>query len=129
MNFRLDKLKNKTLLFPLIFIISVFILASIIPLLQLAPLEIAKYPLYLLDLVKREIGGIIFFHKNMVASEKYRKNLEILQQKVNNANEVYLENMRLKEMLDFKKQSEYKLVAVPIMLRRVVLARLTICHW
>ena len=96
MNLRLDKLKNKTLLSFSIFILSVFILASIIPLLQLAPLEIAKYPLILLNLIKKEIGGLIFFHHNMVQNERYERNLGLLKQKVNNANEIYLENIRLK---------------------------------
>jgi rod shape-determining protein MreC len=113
-NLRLDRLKNKTLLYFLIFIISVFILASIIPLLQFGPLEIAKYPLGLLNLVKREIGGIVFYHFNMLQNERFKKNLEILKQRVSNADEIYLENMRLKALLDFKKQSQYKLVAARV---------------
>lgn len=111
---RLDKFKNKPLLSVSIFIISVFVLASLIPLLQLAPLEIAKYPLGFLNLIKREIAGIIFFHHNMVANERYKKNLEILKQRAIHAEEVYLENIRLKEILDFKKQSKYNLVAAKV---------------
>jgi rod shape-determining protein MreC len=113
-NLRLDKFKNKTFLSFFIFIASVFVLASIIPLLQLAPLEIAKLPLGLFNLVKREFRGLIFYHYNMVANERSTKNLEIMKQRVNNANEIYLENMRLKSLLDFKKQSEYKLVAARV---------------
>lgn len=114
MNLRLDKLKNKTLLSFFIFIISVFVLASIIPLLQLPSLEIAKYPLGLLNLVKREIGGIVFYHYNMVQNERFKKNIETLKQRLNHANEIYLENMRLKGLLLFKQQSQYKLVAARV---------------
>jgi len=47
----------------------------------------------------------------MVAKERFKKNLEILRQREENAKEIYLENIRLKNLLDFTRQSEYKLVA------------------
>jgi len=113
-NFRLDKLKNKTPLSLSIFIISIFVLAALIPLLQFLPLQIVKFPLGLLSLVKREIRGLVFYHYNMVASERSGKNLEIMEQRLDRANEIYLENKRLQSLLDFKKQAEYKLVAARV---------------
>jgi len=112
--FRLDKFKNKTFLYFFLFILGVFFLSCIIPFFQFTCLGVLKYPLGLLNLMRRELGGIVFYHHNLVQNERLKRSMDLLRQKLNNVREVYLENMRLKEMLSFKQRSHYKLVAARV---------------
>jgi rod shape-determining protein MreC len=67
-----------------------------------------------LTLIRREVGGIIFYHRNLVQSESLKKEIDLLKQKLNATSEVYLENKRLKEILYFKEQSAYKVIAARV---------------
>jgi rod shape-determining protein MreC len=70
--------------------------------------------LSLLTLIRREVGGIIFYHRNLTQNESLKKEIDLLTQKLNAANEVELENKRLKETLSFKQKSSYKLIAARV---------------
>lgn len=67
-----------------------------------------------MTLIRREVGGIIFYHRNLVQSESLKKEIDLLKQKLNATSEVYLENKRLKEILYFKEQSAYKVIAARV---------------
>jgi rod shape-determining protein MreC len=65
------------------------------------------------------LGGIIFYHRNLIQNERLRKEIDLLKEKFNTVNEVYLENRRLKNLLSFKQKSPHKVVAARVIGRSV----------
>jgi rod shape-determining protein MreC len=106
--------KKKKLTFPILFVLLLLFVANSIPSLRKPILDIAKYPLTIITLIRREIGGIIFYHRNFIQNEKLNKEVGLLRQRLNNLHEVYLENNRLKNLLSFKQKSPYKAVAARV---------------
>lgn len=68
----------------------------------------------LLNLARREIGALIFFHRNFVQNERFKKEVDALRNKLNHLEEIRLENSRLTELLAFKKKSHYRLTAARV---------------
>ena len=89
-------------------------LSSAIPTVRVSFLNIVKAPFSLLTLLRREAGALIFFHRNFFASERLIKENDLLRQKLNTLNEIYLENARLKKLLSLKQESTYKLIAAKV---------------
>jgi rod shape-determining protein MreC len=110
----LDKFKKKSVIFSLSFVILLIFLSCLIPPLRAPLLNTIKFPLTVLTLIKQEIGGIIFYHHNMVQSKRSGKEIDLLKQSLNNANEIILENARLNNLLSLKQKSSYKLVAARV---------------
>lgn len=67
-----------------------------------------------MTLIKRETAGIIFYHRNLTQNERMKKEIDLLRQKINTLNEVWIENKRLKELLSFKQKSTYKVIAARV---------------
>ncbi len=111
------KFKNKNLIRSAVFSCLVLILASLIPNFRPPLLSTLKYPLALLNLIRREIGGIIFYHRNFIQNEKLNNELCFLKHKINALNEVNLENKRLKNLLSFKEKTPYKVIAARVIAR------------
>jgi len=114
MNPRLIKFKKKSLISAAIVISLIVLLSSLIPALRVPAFNILKYPLGLLTLIQREVGGIIFYHRNMIQNERLSKEMDLLRQKLNAAGETYLENQRLKSVLSFKQNSPYKVITAKV---------------
>ncbi|MFH0855700.1 MAG: rod shape-determining protein MreC [Candidatus Omnitrophota bacterium] len=74
-------------------------------------------PLNLVSLLQREFGGIIFYHRNLNAAERLKKENDFLRHKLNGSNEISLENVRLKEMLSFKQKSILKFIPAKVIAR------------
>lgn len=77
-------------------------------------LDVLKVPLNVLTFCGRETGALIFFHKNYIALGRLQNEVNLLKQKLNSSREVFLENARLKEILDFRQRSVYRLVAARV---------------
>lgn len=108
------KLERKNLIILAITCISLVIAASIIPALRTPSLNTLKYPLSFLTLIRRELGGFIFYHRNLVENERLQRQADLLKNKINLTKEVYLENARLKEILGFKQKSPFKVIAAGV---------------
>jgi len=108
------KFKKKSLIYTAIFVSFLLLFSILIPTLRTPAFEILKYPLGLFTLISREVEGIIFYHRNFVQNEKLKKEIDFLKKKVNAANEVYLENRRLKNLLSFKQKTHLKVVSARI---------------
>lgn len=108
------KFKKKSLVYCAIFVLLLLLLSSLVPALKTPVLNILKYPLSLISFVRGEIGGIIFYHRNLIQNEKLKKEIDLLRQKLNRADEFYQENVRLKNLLSFKQKSSYKLIAARV---------------
>lgn len=109
---------NKKKLIPFLAVSALLILLSAsILILSIPVLNISKQPFKLLDLAKREIGGFVFFHHNLVENERLKKENDYLKYKINGLNEVYLENARLKNNLAFKKESPFGIISARVIAR------------
>lgn len=108
------KLKKKRLVRSCVGVFLLLIIASLIPHLRNRALNTLKYPLGLFTLIEREVKGIIFYHRNLAQNERFKREIDLLKKKVNDANEIYIENSRLKELLSFKQNSSYKVIAAQI---------------
>jgi rod shape-determining protein MreC len=108
------KFKKKSLIVTAALVSFLLLLSSLIPALRTPSLKILKYPLGLFTLVGREVEGILFYHRSMVQTERLRKEVDFLRQKLNAANEIYLENSRLRRLLAFKQKTPYKVVAARV---------------
>lgn len=114
MNLRLNEFNKKNLIYFVSLLFLLLLLSSLIPPLKSPVFNILKYPISLANLIRREVGGIIFYHRNFIQNETLKKEIDLLSQKLNAVNEIYLENKRLHNLISFKQESAYKMVAARI---------------
>lgn len=74
-------------------------------------LDSLRNPLIVLELAKREIKALIFFHHNYVENQQMHRDLSVLSGKVQEAKECIIENVRLRNLLSLKERSTYLTVA------------------
>jgi len=77
-------------------------------------LDISSMPLSLLNLTRREIAGIIFYHRNFVQKERLKAEIELLKLKLTDAQEIKLENVRLNNLLTLKQKSAFKVIVARV---------------
>jgi rod shape-determining protein MreC len=109
-----SKLKNKKLIYPALLVSLLLIICIFTPSLNKPSIETFKYPFLILNLIKREIGGLVFFHRNMLASERLRNDVGLLKQRLCSLEETRLENTRLKNLLSLKQKSPHKVMAANV---------------
>jgi rod shape-determining protein MreC len=108
--------KNNLRLYSVI-IACLILLALFINLFKSALNTTLEGPLSLVSLIRKEIGGIVFYHHNMVEAEDLNKEVGFLKNKINILNEVSLENSRLKSALSLKQKSQLKYIAARVIAR------------
>jgi len=109
---------NRKNLIPFLAIVSLLIFLSIsVSIFKVTGLSISKLPLTLAAMIQREIGGMIFFHRNLNDNERLKKENDFLRNKLNGLNEIYLENLRLKNSLSFKQSSALKFISARVIAR------------
>lgn len=108
------KLKKKNLIRVTVVVCLLLSLSILIPATRILLLDTLKYPLSLLTLLRGEIKGIIFYHHNLIQNERLKKEIYWLKQKLNETEEISLENARLKELFSFKQASPYKVIAARV---------------
>jgi rod shape-determining protein MreC len=111
------KLKNKNLIHFVAGAAIFVVLAALLPVLRIPILHSLKFPLNLLTAFKREINGIVFYHRNFMQNGRLRKEVDFLKQKINALEEKSLENNRLRQLLVLKQNSPYKLVGSRVIAR------------
>lgn len=105
---------KKRLIYPAALILSLIVISAFVPVLKSPALFLLKIPLTITRLVGREIGGMIFYHRNMVRQERLQQANELLRSKLYSLNEIYLENRRLKSLLSFKQKASYRVIAARV---------------
>ncbi|MBU4346116.1 MAG: rod shape-determining protein MreC [Candidatus Omnitrophica bacterium] len=108
------KFKKKSLIYLAVSIFLLTLLSSLNPALRTTILSTFKYPLSLLTLIRREIGGIIFYHRNLMQNEGLKREVDLLRNKINTLDEIYLENRRLNDILSLKQKTPYKVIAARV---------------
>ncbi|MBN2830805.1 MAG: rod shape-determining protein MreC [Candidatus Omnitrophica bacterium] len=112
--FKLTRKKLKLIFFSFLLFVLLLVSVSIFK----KPVTVSlKHPLSLTGFLRREIGGIIFYHRNLIENIRIKKEVDFLKNKINSLNEYYLENLRLKENLAFKNKSALKLIPARVISR------------
>lgn len=98
-----------------LFIAALIIAASILtPFLRNYLIDSLRWPLELFSSLTKEIQGIIFYHQNLVQNQRLNKELGFIRRQLHEAQELYLENIRLRNLLDFKERSVYPLTVARV---------------
>lgn len=111
------KITRKNLIYVPGVVLGIFLFSSFIPAVRPLALNILQSPLSLARVINREIGGIIFYHRNMVESERLRNQVDFLRQKINALSQVYQENRRLNNLLSLKQKSPHKVIPARVIAR------------
>lgn len=111
------KLPRKVLVNVSIIACALFLVSNFFSCLKNSTQKIFKPHLSVLDLIKREIGGIVFYHRNMVSADKFKNEVDLLRLRLFDLREISQENNRLKDLLNFKQKSPLRLVAARIIAR------------
>ncbi|MDP2831131.1 MAG: rod shape-determining protein MreC [Candidatus Omnitrophota bacterium] len=70
-------------------------------------------------MIKRELSGIVFYHRNMIQAEGLRNDIDLLRWRLFDLREIAQENDRLKNLFNFKQKSSLRLVAARVIGRSV----------
>lgn len=73
-----------------------------------------RYPFLIFTAMGREIRGLVFYHSNYIQNQKLRNEVDLLNQRLNILDEAKTENQRLKQLLSFKQEAAYKVIAVQV---------------
>lgn len=111
------KLKKKKLIYAAVAALFLLSLSGLTSCIKKPALNSLKVPFDLLILARREINGMIFYHRNFIQNEKLSKENVLLRHKLSVSSELYLENARLKKLLGFKQQASYQGVAAQVIAR------------
>lgn len=111
------KFKKKSLIFFLTLCLLLLSVCSSIPTLRPFFVNTLRQPLNLVTLVRRELTGIIFYHRNFIQNERLNREISLLKNKLSAQEEAFLENTRLKKLLSLKQKSAYKLIAARVIAR------------
>lgn len=104
------KLTKRNLIHYIIPAVVVFSLFFLIASIRNPVLSIIRTPLSLLNLARRELGGIIFYHRNFIQNERLKAEIGLLKQRFNSAQETASENVRLRNLLAFKQKQQFKVI-------------------
>lgn len=114
---RLNKLNKKNIILAVILVFLLLVSSSLIPALRIPIINNLKYPLNFLTLIRREAGGIIFYHRNLIENQRLKKEINLLRQRLNTTEEIRLENRRLENLLFLKQKASYKVIAARVIAR------------
>ncbi|MBU4252327.1 MAG: rod shape-determining protein MreC [Candidatus Omnitrophica bacterium] len=81
--------------------------------------KIFKPHLSFISLIKRELSGIVFYHRNMARAEGLQNDIDLLRWRLFDLREIAQENDRLKNLFNFKRKSSLRLVAARVIGRAV----------
>jgi len=106
---------RKRILIPRLSTITLIIIVSIaIPFLRSYLIDSLYWPLEFFSHISREIQGALLYHQNLLQNQRLKKELGHIQRQLHEARELHIENVRLRELLDFKEKSVYPLTAASV---------------
>ena len=77
-------------------------------------MAIMRAPLYLCDLIGREVKGMVFYHRNYVEAGRLSRKVDFLNSKLSAMQDLSLENSRLTGLVSLKQQLPYKVIAARV---------------
>ena len=73
-----------------------------------------RLPLKFAYHINREIKGLVFYHRNLEQNKRLKSEISLARRKLFETEELYLENIRLRQLLDFKQKAVYPLTAANV---------------
>ena len=113
------KLSRKTLINFIFVLGGIFLAFNFLSCFKNPAQKVFKPPLSFINLVKREFSGVIFYHRNMLQAQKLQADVDALRGRLFDLREVALENVRLKNLFNFKQKSPLRLIAARVIGRSV----------
>lgn len=110
----MPKFKRKSSFQIAAFCAILLLLTAVIPATRAAAFNFFVFPLKVLVFVKHQITGIVFYPRFMAQNEILKKENDYLKSKLNEVNEISLENKRLTSILAFQQKSPYKLISARV---------------
>lgn len=95
-------------------VVLVILAAIFIPFLRNHLIDSLRWPLEFFASLAKEIQGITLYHQNLVQNQRLKQEIGLIKRQLFEAQELYLENLRLRELLDFKEKSVYPLTAASV---------------
>lgn len=89
---------------------SLLAFSCVIPSFRPFALGVLRLPLVVLSALRKEAGGLIFYHRNMMRNRRLADEKELLKRQLVDAEEARLENHRLRELLNLKRNLPYKVI-------------------
>jgi rod shape-determining protein MreC len=108
------KLPRKTLIHAVLIACAVLLVSNFLSCFRNPAQKIFKPQLSLIGALKRELSGIIFYHRNMILAQSLKRDVDLLSLRLFDLREVVQENSRLKSLLNFKQKSSLRLVAARV---------------
>ena len=113
------KLPRKTLINFVLAACAVLLISNSLSCFKNSAQKTFKPNLSFIGLLKRELGGIIFYHRNMIKAKELDSQVEILRSKLFDLRELYQENARFKNLLSFKQKSPLRFISARVIGRSV----------
>jgi len=111
------KFNRKSVFASILFLGFSVLISVLIPSLRKPFINIFNLPLVIISVVRQEAAGLIFFHRNLVQNQKLKADNDFLRKQLNDRNELYLENFRLRSLLSLKQSVSYKVIAARVIAR------------
>jgi rod shape-determining protein MreC len=111
------KFRKKKLIYLSAVIAFVLFLSFCVPSVSLPLITALKSPAVILNLLMREVNGIIFYHRNFIENKELKKQIGLLSHKLNALEETRMENERLKRLLKLKQGSSFNVTAARVIAR------------
>lgn len=113
------KLPRKTLINFLLVFCSVFLIFNFLSCFKNPAQKIFKPHLSFIGLVKRELFGVVFYHRNMIQTERLQNEVDLLRLRLFDLRELSQENVRFKNLFNFKQKTSLRLVAARVIGRSI----------
>ena len=111
------KLSRKSLIVFILSLCAVLLVLNSLSCFKNPVLGAFKDELSVIGFFKRHILGIIFYNRNMVTAQNLSKEIGGLRWQLSELREVSLENARLKNLLNLKQKSLYRLIPAAVIAR------------
>ena len=108
------KLPRKTLINFILVACVILLVANSLSCFKNPAQKIFKPQLSFIGLVKRELSGIIFYHRNMIQAERLQDDVDLLRGRLFDLREISQENSRLRDLFNFKQKSSLRVVAARV---------------
>ncbi|MDO8489239.1 MAG: rod shape-determining protein MreC [Candidatus Omnitrophota bacterium] len=111
------KLSRKSLISFILIACCVFFISNTLSCFKNSAQGILTQQFSFVSLLKHELSGIIFYHRNMIQAKKLNAEAGALRWQLSNLQELNQENIRLRNMLNFKQKSALRLVPARVVAR------------
>ncbi len=93
---------------------TIILAVILIPYLRNHLIDSLRWPLEFFSSLTKEIQRVALYHQTSVENQRLKREIELIQRQFHEVGELYLENVRLRRLLDFKERSVYSLTAASV---------------